>query len=339
LRVQLCAGRYSTSILKQSPDQNSTWKNLEFVAAVEAISADWLVVYGKPAQVINTQVPKSKRILYISEPVAVGEQICPYICRFGTVVSPFPLPSFEGVHVKRHAARPWSFGASQLQANGSQAVLQWEDVADRDFDAKTGILSVVFPFKAGSEQARRHNGLIAALSRSLGDRFHIFPNAGAAWGGSPLRMSDFKYNLVIEDHLTDHCWTERLADAYLARCFPFFIGCSNLDEYFHPDAFEPIAPGDAEAAANHILRIVQEGIWEQRRTALLRAKEDVLFRYNILAEIEALVSRRQTGEYLPEAKGGTYRIPPDFGLERAILRQHRRMQLRRHIEHRRSAHV
>ncbi len=241
--------------------------------------------------------------------------------------------------MKRHAARPWSFCASQFQANGSQAVLRWEDVADRDLDAKTGEVSVVFPFEAGSEQARRHGGLIAALSRSLGDRFHIFSNAGAAWGGSPYRMSDFKYHLVIEDHLIDHCWTERLADAYLAGCFPFFIGCGNLDEYFHPEAFEPIAPGDAEAAADHILRIMQDGIWEQRRTALLRAKEDVLFRYNILAEIEALVSRRQAREFVSEAISGTYRIPPDFGLERATLRQRRRMLLRRHIEHRRAAHL
>ena len=45
-------------------------------------------------------------------------------------------------------------------------------------------------------------------------------------------LRDYKYHIVIENSSFDDYWTEKLADNYLAECFPFYHGCKNINKYF-----------------------------------------------------------------------------------------------------------
>ncbi len=339
MRVQLCAGRYTGHFLRQLPDTDTRWNKCEFIVSHDLVPADWLVVYDLVERPITTYVGKERRVLYVSKPLLSNEQTCSYINRFGIVVSPFPLPDYEGLQINRHASRPWSFGADPDRENGSSSCLGWSDIADRDLDGKIEALSLILPRRTATEDMSRYAPLVTALSERLGERFHLFGSVRATSQGGSDPLTRFKYHLVIEDHAIDHCWTERLADAYLAGCFPFFAGCRNLDEYFHPDAFEPIDFADAERAAERIEHLIDTAVWERRRKALLHAREDVLFRYNLPAEIERLIVQHAVQDTNQGAGLRSYHIALDHPVNRAIFHKRHRLQVRRHLEQRRSTYL
>ena len=102
-------------------------------------------------------------------------------------------------------------------------------------------------------------------------------------------LEPYKYHITLENHIGERHWSEKLADAFLAECLPFYAGDPMADEIFPRESFIPIPIDDPVAAAEIIKKAIANGEYEKRRGAILEAKRLVLDKYNFWAQVIELI--------------------------------------------------
>ena len=110
-------------------------------------------------------------------------------------------------------------------------------------------------------------------------------------------LEPYKYHVTIENHIARHHWSEKLADAFLAECLPFYAGDPAVDEIFPKESFIPIPIDDPKEAAAIIKAAIADREYEKRREAVLTAKRLVLEKYNFWAQVIEVIeseSRQNT---------------------------------------------
>ena len=76
-----------------------------------------------------------------------------------------------------------------------------------------------------------------------------------------------------------------MADAFLGGAFLFYWGCPNLGEYFPSESFFAIDRDDPDAAAVAINTLLDNNHYQKVKPAVETARNLVLDRYNLFAEL------------------------------------------------------
>ena len=116
-------------------------------------------------------------------------------------------------------------------------------------------------------------------------------------------LDPYKFHLVVENHIAQHVWTEKLADAFLAYTVPIYCGCPNVLDYFPRDSIIPIDISDFEGSLRTIqCTLAADGEYERRLEAVKEARRLVMYEYNLPAMINRIVTEADPAD---SAKGGT----------------------------------
>jgi len=130
--------------------------------------------------------------------------------------------------------------------------------------------------------------LIAAMERDIPEM---------AWFGHGVRtfekkyavMDAYRYHVAVENHIAPHHWSEKLADAFLSECLPFYAGAPDLADDFPAESFIPIPIDDPVEAVRIVRAAIAAGEYEKRREAVLEAKRLILEKYNFWAQTIAVI--------------------------------------------------
>lgn len=266
-----------------------------FIWDSECDEYDWVVVYDEmPTEDAGTfrngaevlRCPAGHTILLTVEPISIKDYGIAYPRQFGCVLTNQPLSLFPGCHaVLGEGYYKWFYGKG------------WQEVvAQQEPPEKTELLSVVCSSK---QQKHTEHHRRFELIRELSQRFPEL-----AWYGHGVRKIDhkydaldpFRYHIAIENHIAPHHWTEKIIDALLAWCLPFYVGDPELESVLPPDSFIRI-PLDDSAEAERIIRsAIQNGEREKRLPAIREARELLLTRYNTWAQIAKVIESGDVGE-------------------------------------------
>ena len=146
--------------------------------------------------------------------------------------------------------------------------------------AKSKLLSAVVSAKADTAGHRNRLRFMATLKEHFQERLDWFGRGVQDLGSRKLSgLADYRYHLVIENGSLPHYWTEKIADAFVANCFPFYWGAPNIGEYFDTDSFAPLDLKDHAGAIARIEAAISDDRWTKSQTALAAAREKVLFSY------------------------------------------------------------
>ncbi len=148
--------------------------------------------------------------------------------------------------------------------------------------AKQNLVSVVCSSTAKTRGQRERLRFLEKLKKRLGTRIRHF---GAGFEPVEDKMdviAPCRFNLVLENSVSPHYWTEKLADAYLGWALPIYSGCPNLADYFPRDSFVPIDIRDEEGSIRIIERLL-EAKEALPSAALAEARNLILDRYNAFA--------------------------------------------------------
>ena len=142
---------------------------------------------------------------------------------------------------------------------------------------------------------------------SLMQGFDLFGRSGASCdsgcytdnlpcylGPMPMRAKDaamfpYKYHFCAENSSERNYFSEKIGDAFLAYCLPFYWGCPNLEDFFPADSFirVPIArPGEAMQI---IAKAIQDDEWVKRLPAIAEARRLVMDKYQVWPVIEKMI--------------------------------------------------
>ena len=253
---------------------------------------DWLVAYDDLLAAETLVCPVSRTILATCEPVSIKGYSRGFVRQFGHLLTNRPQEAerHPGWHLGRGYYK-WFCGRTLAEARA----MAWPE--------KTKEVSVVC-----SSKCMRHT--------RHGDRLrlirHLSANLpGLDWYGRGVRpfglkhevMDPYRYQVVVENHIAPHHWTEKLTDAFLSGCLPFYAGAPDLADDFPREAFVPIPIDDPAAALDVIRTAVAAGEYERRREALAAARRLVLERYNFYAQVcEVIRSAGAGGQDGPEGR-------------------------------------
>lgn len=122
--------------------------------------------------------------------------------------------------------------------------------------------------------------------------------------GKLAGLSAYKYHIVLENGCWPHYWTEKLADAFVANCFPFYWGAPNIFEYFESGSLLKISLDDPKASIRTIEKAIEQGLYEKSQISLSAARNKILTEYH---PYEVFT---QTLNNLPESEPGLITVKP-----------------------------
>ena len=244
---------------------------------------DWLVVFDEPPQRDagtyrdGTEVlacPKERTILATWEPVSIKNYCKGYTRQFGHLLTNRPQKAENHPHY--HLGKgyfPWYTGRSYGEEKAFVS------------PPKTKVVSAICSAKA--MRWTQHHNRIQLLKRLVNEV------PGAEWYGHGVQefdrkcdaMDEYKYHVVLENHIGSHYWTEKLADAYLCECLPFYSGAPDIAEDFPADSFIPIPSDDPDEAIRIIKDAIANDEWSKRIDAIREARSRLLNEYNFWAQI------------------------------------------------------
>ena len=235
---------------------------------------DWLVVFDDLKADETVTCPKERTILATWEPVSIKNYCTAFTRQFGHLLTNRP-PSAEK-HPHYHQGKgyfPW-YNSRSYDENKAFVIPE-----------KTKVVAAVCSAKA--MKWTKHYQRIQLLKKMVAEV------EGAEWYGHGVHefknkcdlMDTYRYHVALENHIGSHYWTEKIVDAYLCECLPFYAGAPDLAEDFPAESLIPIPVDDPDEA----IRIMKEAIandeWSKRLPAIRAAKARLFTEYNFWAQV------------------------------------------------------
>jgi len=312
--------------LRYFPREDGVWGCCAFNFDRSARSYDWLVALDDipPAEDQGSGAartgaremlacPRAQTLLITTEPPSIKAYGRSFAAQFGHVLT--SQPAWALPHANRHfqqAANRWFYGSAPGRWMSRRQLLRGPDRKD-----KTRDISVVHSAKRQwhTMHARRFR-FIEQMRERLPD-MAVFGRGTTPIADKAEALDGFRYHLAVENHNARHHFTEKLSDAFLGRCLPFYSGCVNAEEYFPEGSFIPIDMRDPEGAAELIRRSVRDRAWEERQSLIEEARRRVLEQYHLFAVIDRIIR-----EVSKASDGNTPSAPMDDDPSPEILSRH-----------------
>lgn len=254
---------------------------------------DWLCIYDElPASRpevrggrMRISCAKGHTILATQEPADIKHYNSAYVRQFGMLLT--NRPPDDPPHAGRVAGEGymvWYTGRS------------FAEERMRAIPEKTKGVSAVYSAKAmrHTKHAARQR-LLAMLSQTV-PGFERFGK-----GVRPLErkcdaLDPFAYHIAFENHAAPGHWTEKIADALVCGCLPFYAGDPGLGRILPPDSFIPIPSDAPQAAAETVKAAMENGERGRRLDAIKEARRLLFEKYNFFAQV---VKAIETGRPAP----------------------------------------
>ncbi|MCB1167481.1 MAG: hypothetical protein KDK33_15080, partial [Leptospiraceae bacterium] len=268
--------------------------------------------------------PRERRILFTGEPPSVKEYNPRFLQQFGTIVgvdSRIDHPGF----IRSAQSLPWMVGWPFF-TDERPITRGYDDFRNRSYPEKDDRLVIVTSSKIHTAGHRKRYEFALALKKEFKDRALLL-------GVGIDRISDkwdvlapHKYALAMENSSYPDYWTEKLSDAFLAGCYPFYHGCSNIGDYFPANSFGLIDPDNLSASIQTIEESIEGDAYSRSASERNSAIDLILDRYNLFARLAEIASRLPA----PKREGSsTYTIYPESRFQRRGVRGFLRGLIRR----------
>ena len=106
-------------------------------------------------------------------------------------------------------------------------------------------------------------------------------------------LLEYKYHLVVENNKEYNYATEKLWDALICECLPFYWGCPNLEEYLDPLCFVRLDLNDIPGSIEIIKKAMKEDWWSQRINIIRREKEKVINKLGFFPNLAKIIKTHE----------------------------------------------
>lgn len=302
------AGKNRSRWLRQFPGRKPEWGNCRFVLDEEAREYDWLVVYddlpreqvGRFSLRVETLAcPRARTILVTTEPSSIKPYGTDYLAQFGMVVTyQEPWAISHPNLVFSHCGEHWHYGVRLPEPT------TYDELKNTPLPAKQRVLSTVCSSK--KERHTLHYSRFAFTQKLVAamPELEVFGRGVRPVLDKREAIDPYRYHIAIENQISPHYWSEKLADVFLGFALPIYGGCPNVGDYFPAESYIPIDIHDAEGAIATIREAIATNQYEKRLPAILEGRRLVLDEHNLFALLQRLIRDRDLGPggFAPGAK-------------------------------------
>ncbi len=252
-----------------------------FVCDPSCRDYDWLCVYDEiPDSYAGVSggrmevAPNARTMLVTQEPTSVKFYNRAYTGQFDVLLTNRPKEA------ENHPCYVKGEGYMVSYTGRSFA----EEIA-HEVPGKTKCLSAIYSAKRMTHTL--HGSRYALLERLRGMPVDF------DWYGKGVRpienkfdaLDGYRYTVAFENHVGPGHWTEKLTDALVTGCLPFYAGDPEVGRLLPEGCFIPIPPDDPEKALAIILDAVGNDEWTKRRDAIMKARALIFEKYNLFAQV------------------------------------------------------
>ena len=158
---------------------------------------------------------------------------------------------------------------------------------------KSKLISVISSNKSFTPGHENRLEFVEVLRRHFGAQVDVFGKGFNEIEDKWEALAPYKYHIVLENSSFKDYWTEKLADAYLAFCYPIYFGCPNIYDYFDASMLSVIDIAKPDQAVEEIEKCLAADEYEARIERLKKARHRILNEYNIFAVISNYIQNHQ----------------------------------------------
>jgi len=315
IKVKLSMSAPEWPIFRQTRNSLGTWGDCQFVSAEERIDCDCWVVYDSLQKTEEALCPPENTILITGEPPSVKQYDHRFVAQFGTILTCHRSVDHPNV-VFTQTAQPWHVGRILVDGKSSSFSKDYDELIACGAPIKKKLLSVISSNKAWTVGHRRRLRFVEKLATHFGSEIDVFGRGVREINDKWDAIAPYKYHVALENSRYRDYWTEKLSDAFLGEAFPIYYGCPNLTDYFSSDVFAEIDIDQPDEAIRSIERCIREDQYDRSKTAIHKAKLEVLNTYNLFSVIARLAENR------PVRSRQLVRLIPESQLcERSLLKR------------------
>lgn len=318
-RVALSTQHDKAPFLRQTPKGSGRWGDFVFRMVPSqnllrgysrAIGDDWLVVYDNPHDPVETDLPRSRRVIVITEPPGVKDYYYGFLRQFGVMLSPFRVAGFEGRFIQTDVGLPWHIGLN-FRDTAYPVPSRWsfEEMEALRPGVKQHALSAVVSTKGILPRHRRRVEFVQALKERLGDGFRLYGRGFSHVDDKSEAILPFSHHLVIENNTEDSFFTEKISDSYIGWALPIFSGCENIGDFF-PKKSMICFDLNASDALEEVISASRVPVDESRLAAIDEARRRVMREANIFARLSNIL--KSIDESIPHRRSGLVLPNSDF---------------------------
>jgi len=287
IKVKLTTGEKDNKIFRQTKNGKgiSNDGKYQFLLTDDIKEADFWVVRNKYIKRPTTcNVASQNTILMLSEPSSVVLFPKSYLKQFGLVCSCQEDMKHKNV-IYTHAILPWFIGQNDKGMIQHEDFINYDNLKQSDFPQKTKLISVITSNKAFSKGHLDRINFCKKLKNHFGNKIDIFGRGFNNFDDKWDVLAPYKYHIAIENSSSKYYWTEKLSDCYLSGTFPFYYGCSNINDYFPDNSYKKIDITNFDESVQIIEEAISNDLYEKCKDDLVLSKNLVLDDYNIFNEI------------------------------------------------------
>lgn len=264
--------------------------NCEFVFHRDIRDYDWLVAYddlpgsggadgGEWEEVLAC--PPSRTLLLTVEPSSIKVYGRVFLRQFAWV-----LTSHEPWAVAHPGAIRCQPGLARFY-EGDEAFIKAHPPEN-----KTALISTVCSSKQQRHTLHRARYVFTQKLKAALPELEVYGHGVRPMKQKNEALDAYKYHVCIENHVGPHHVTEKLSDAFLGMCLPFYHGAPNAAEYYPKDSFIPIDIHRFDEALATIKAAIANGEYERRLPALREARTLALEKWATFPQLARLIEER-----------------------------------------------
>lgn len=312
---------------RQFPGRKTVWGNCEFLLDCDERDYDWLVVFSEfpPVELERFSMweeslpcPRERTIFVTNEPASVKSYGTDYLAQFGWIITTQEKEVIRHPNaIFKQSGYRWFYGAD------TDPMMDYDAIASHLPEEKSELISTVCSAKRQKHtlHATRYD-FTWRLKEDLPE-LEIYGRGVRPVDDKSEALDPYKYHIVVENHIGEDHWSEKLSDAFLGLSLPFYHGCPNAADYFPARSFIPIDINDYDGSLAIIRRAIESGEFEKRLPDLKEARRRVLDEHQVFAmvsrEIEARHATVAEGEHggIISSRQALRRKRPWIGLKMA----------------------
>jgi hypothetical protein len=262
---------------RQLPSGGDSWGPFRFHIDDAVNQCDAWVVFESLTEETTVACPRDRVVFVTGEPSEIARYHPQFLAQFSHVVSGIrDLRHPQVLHMQQ--GHPWFMERS------------FDQLLAMSPAAKSKEICVIASNKAFTAGHEKRLAFVDQLKRRLGDRLDVFGRGIRDFDSKWELLSEYRYAVVIENAQEPDFITEKLPDAWLAHCFPFYVGCTNVERYFGRGAYEVLDIDAPDLSAAKIVKALDDPFhYAGALPALIETREFYLRNYQFFPNLACVL--------------------------------------------------
>ena len=289
IRAHIFSPNDPESFYRQAPDSNPTVDGVQFTVGLEIPDIiDVLFVVGRGSFSIPTKLPRERTVFCEVEPDAVNPRNSRFLNQFGIVVT----SSEQHLTTEKWQQCNFSgwFVGMEFSEQGIKYIKGYDWFNELTPSKKEDKISIVTSNK--NRKKRPYYGkrlkFIKELQELIPDHLELYGRGFRSVGEKAQALLPYKYHLALENCSGKFTWTEKISDPLLCWSYPFYFGCTNMEEDLPAGSFSYVDLQDPRGSAEKMVHAIQNQLWEQSLASIKEARGLILNKYNIMFRFSEL---------------------------------------------------